>query len=800
MSRHHQKRRRQSPPSTIIYVPDRDSDTNIPPRQTERHEKPCLTWLKLALGALIPLAIGICTVVITVQQQQNEDRRFQQTQDNEYRRREQDQQQADNLHYQNVYNHYIIDISNSIFKQQNQTTTFVDNRSRLDYIRSQTLTTLVDLDCQRKTWLFEFLHENQLLPSSLQSTSMNLQNTNFSCITLKDTISKKFVFNGLVLSSVDLNDASFIKCLFLDCVDFRGSSMAHINLIQSSFYCFNGTTLFERAMLSHANFYRVFLYNVSFDEADLTYANFTSAVFNGKIVLTGADLAFTTFKDVIVEDSFSMIITNANMTGASFLEDKSLIKAMSQGLIDIMNVILPNGTWLLNETMNWIKNGNAETNCTSLDIPNWQELSSSPDRILPTLSVIHLNASVNSSLGSYSFNFTAAATAKPVSLARWISFSGISKFIQSSEAECHLSFDINCQGGVIQVRLYSFTSSPNFPKPSGKIIVANNGQTFYKDSSDCPGNLKWSTTGITVLGNGYGIGPDQLQFPHGLFIEPKTQILYVADVSSNRVQKMYPNGKIETAAGQANGDAGSTSDKLNGPRDIFADENENVFVVDEGNQRVQFWEKNAKSGKTVAGNGTSGSALNEFSYPFGLVLDSKKNILVADMQNQRIIRWSSVYDPRTSTGTIVAGGNGQGMNPYQLNNPIGLYLDEPNNNLYISNEESHSVTQWNMEAYGDKNIYAGIPGRPGNSAAQLNGPQGVILDKYGNLYIADCTNNRIQMFCPNAVFGITIAGTGRVGNGSNELYFPRDVAFDSEMNLYVTDTYNYRIQKFARIQ
>ncbi|CAF4430403.1 unnamed protein product, partial [Adineta steineri] len=94
-----------------------------------------------------------------------------------------------------------------------------------------------------------------------------------------------------------------------------------------------------------------------------------------------------------------------------------------------------------------------------------------------------------------------------------------------------------------------------------------------------PGNLKWSTTGITVLGNGYGIGPDQLRFPHGLFIEPKTQILYIADVSSNRVQKMYPNGKIETAAGQANGDAGSTSDKLNGPRDIFAAENENVFVV-----------------------------------------------------------------------------------------------------------------------------------------------------------------------------------------------------------------------------
>ncbi|CAF3173894.1 unnamed protein product [Rotaria sp. Silwood2] len=316
----------------------------------------------------------------------------------------------------------------------------------------------------------------------------------------------------------------------------------------------------------------------------------------------------------------------------------------------------------------------------------------------------------------------------------------------------------------------------------------------------CPGNLKWSTTGITIIGNGYGSGPDQLQFPQGLFIEPKTQILYVADVSNNRVQKRYPNGEIETAAGQANASSGSTSDKLNGPRDVFADENENVFVVDAGNERIQFWEKNPKRGKTVAGTGTAGSALNEFNYPMRVLLDSKKNIIVADLQNERITRWPPTYDPKTSIGTIIAGGNGAGLNPYQLNNPTGLYLDEPNNILYISNEESHSVTQWYLEAYGNKNIYAGIPGRPGNSAAQLNSPQGLTLDKYGNLYITDCANHRIQMFCPYAVYGITIAGTGQIGNGSNELYYPRDVAFDSEMNLYVTDTYNYRIQKFERIQ
>jgi DNA-binding beta-propeller fold protein YncE len=102
--------------------------------------------------------------------------------------------------------------------------------------------------------------------------------------------------------------------------------------------------------------------------------------------------------------------------------------------------------------------------------------------------------------------------------------------------------------------------------------------------------------------------------------------------------------------------------------------------------------------------------------------------------------------------------------------------------------------------YEPHNIYAGIPGRYGNSSAQLFYPQGITLDQYGNLYFTDCQNNRIQMFCPNAVFGITIAGTGLSGSSANELNTPGDIAFDSELNLYVSDTFNNRIQKFQRIK
>ncbi len=170
-----------------------------------------------------------------------------------------------------------------------------------------------------------------------------------------------------------------------------------------------------------------------------------------------------------------------------------------------------------------------------------------------------------------------------------------------------------------------------------------------------PGNLKWSTTGKTVLGGkGYGSGPDQLKYADGLFIEPKTQILYVADAANNRVQKVYPNGVIKTAAGRPDGQGGSTSDTLTSPSGVFADENENVYVADLHNQRIQFWAKDAKSGSTVAGNSTTGSALNELNTPIRVLLDSNKNIIISDLQNERIMRWSLPYNPKTSNGTIIA--------------------------------------------------------------------------------------------------------------------------------------------------
>ena len=69
----------------------------------------------------------------------------------------------------------------------------------------------------------------------------------------------------------------------------------------------------------------------------------------------------------------------------------------------------------------------------------------------------------------------------------------------------------------------------------------------------------------------------------------------------------------------------------------------------------------------------------------------------------------------------------------------------------------------------------------------------------GNVYVADMSNHRMQLFVVGQSDGITIAGvTGISGANSTLLYRPYSVALDNQLNLYVSDTSNHRIQRFSR--
>jgi len=84
-------------------------------------------------------------------------------------------------------------------------------------------------------------------------------------------------------------------------------------------------------------------------------------------------------------------------------------------------------------------------------------------------------------------------------------------------------------------------------------------------------------------------------------------------------------------------------------------------------------------------------------------------------------------------------------------------------------------------------------GRKGTGTGDFYVPYGIAADPEGNVYVADTSNNRIQVFDTNGTFKMS---WGQKGTGQGDFLLPYDIDVDRQGNVYVADTYNFRVQKF----
>lgn len=160
--------------------------------------------------------------------------------------------------------------------------------------------------------------------------------------------------------------------------------------------------------------------------------------------------------------------------------------------------------------------------------------------------------------------------------------------------------------------------------------------------------------------------------------------LFIADEANNAIRKVDTNGIITTVVGTGTagyaGDGGpATKALLNGPVIVILNAGGDLFISDQNNERVRKVSNGVIT--TVAGNGKNGFAGDgatatsaELSAPTGLGLDAGGDLFIADQGNNRIrvLLANGTIWTIAGTGSPSYSGDGGPALSAALNDPRDL--------------------------------------------------------------------------------------------------------------------------------
>ena len=182
-------------------------------------------------------------------------------------------------------------------------------------------------------------------------------------------------------------------------------------------------------------------------------------------------------------------------------------------------------------------------------------------------------------------------------------------------------------------------------------------------------------------------------WPAGIAVSGTEGSVFVSDEYECTISSFDPDRVVVFPDRDADGEhigrwgtKGSEPGMLNGPTGIAFDANDDLYVVDSLNNRVQAFTRN---GDFLKAWGACGESEGEFNRPWGITIDREGAVYVADWGNHRVQKFS----------------------------PDGEYL----------------------MTFGSQN----------GSASALSHPSGVAVDSDGDVYVTDWGNRRVQIYEPD---------------------------------------------------
>ena len=418
--------------------------------------------------------------------------------------------------------------------------------------------------------------------------------------------------------------------------------------------------------------------------------------------------------------------------------------------------------------------------------------------------------------------------------------------------------------------LPSLTASLNMPSAvvsdaNGNVYVALK-KAYQVVRIDSAGRV-WTVAGNGIPGAAGDGGPAtsaMLSTPAGLALD-QAGALYICDLTASRIRRIGLDGIISTVAGNGknafSGDGGpAINASLFNPAGIAFDNSGDLLIADTGNHVVRMVTPDglirtiAGIGSSGGGSGNGGPALQALlNQPQAVLVDNHGTIYIADTGNNWIRALTpdgtlSIYaglDTSSTSSPFGSGGDPTIATNARLTTPTSLAMDQAGTLYFVEPKRIRQVAgNGKIAPFAGTGIYGGS-GDGGLARFANIKVQGIAIDRYNNLLIADGDNNRVRIV--TAADGIinTLAGDGlasfnprglavrgsylyfsdsnnnRVrrldlttqeislvaGNGvadyagdessalSASLDTPRGLAFDQAGNLYIADTGNHRVAK-----
>ncbi len=252
---------------------------------------------------------------------------------------------------------------------------------------------------------------------------------------------------------------------------------------------------------------------------------------------------------------------------------------------------------------------------------------------------------------------------------------------------------------------------------------------------------------------------------------------------------------------------------------VAVDKQDNVWVFNRGAHPVIQFDKN--------GNLLQSWGEGLFKSAHGIRIDADGNVWAIDVKGHLVLKFS----PAGKVQMVIGRSPGNNDSKDSFNEPTGIAF-AANGDLFISDGYVNSrVIKFNRE--GD---YLTHWGSKGDADGQFNLVHDVTLDSAGKVYVADRTNQRVQIFdgtgkflskwtdigapwgliyaakenviymCDglnNRVIKLGLDGQvqgvlGSQGRVQGKFDFAHNIAVDSEGSIYVVEIKNWRVQKFAK--